>query len=291
MSLNQTKSKNKSKRQISYTDSAGRPLHTFAVCAYGESPYLEACLRSLKKQKMPSEILMATSTPNEHIERLARKYGIPLCIREGEPGITRDWNFAYAKAQTPYVTLAHQDDVYLPQYTQEMYRCLSLSRDPLIFFTDYAEIREGKIVRSNTLLRVKRLMLFPLSFRSLWHSRWVRRRILSFGCPILCPSVAFVRDSLPKEVFVHHFYTDEDWEAWERLSRLEGSFVYCDRILACRRIHPDSETSRRMKLGQRIEEDLVMFRKFWPEPIARLIAALYKNSEKSNDLSKEKHHG
>ena len=39
-------------------------LHTFAVCAYGESPYLEECVQSLLAQKVRTRILIATSTPN-----------------------------------------------------------------------------------------------------------------------------------------------------------------------------------------------------------------------------------
>ena len=62
------------------------PAHSFAVCAYGESPYLEACLRSLKAQtvKEGTEILICTSTPNSHISRLAEKYGVPLRVRDVE---------------------------------------------------------------------------------------------------------------------------------------------------------------------------------------------------------------
>lgn len=32
---------------ITGADKEGQPLHTFAVCAYKDSPYLEACIRSL----------------------------------------------------------------------------------------------------------------------------------------------------------------------------------------------------------------------------------------------------
>ena len=38
-------------------------FHTFVICAYGESPYLEACIRSLLSQTEKSRILCATSTP------------------------------------------------------------------------------------------------------------------------------------------------------------------------------------------------------------------------------------
>ena len=45
--------------------------HTFAVCAYGESPYLTECLDSLLAQTVKSRILIATATPNEFIRRTA----------------------------------------------------------------------------------------------------------------------------------------------------------------------------------------------------------------------------
>ena len=51
-------------------------LHTFVICAYKESPYLEECVESLKNQEQQSNILMVTSTPNEYIEKISRKYGI-----------------------------------------------------------------------------------------------------------------------------------------------------------------------------------------------------------------------
>ena len=39
--------------------------HTFVICAYKESPYLEECIQSLQAQTVSSQILMVTSTPNE----------------------------------------------------------------------------------------------------------------------------------------------------------------------------------------------------------------------------------
>ena len=61
--------------------------HTFVICAYKESPYLEECILSLKNQTQESRILMITSTPNAHITSLADKYQISLLVNEGEGGI------------------------------------------------------------------------------------------------------------------------------------------------------------------------------------------------------------
>ena len=87
-----------------------KKLHTFAICAYGDSPYLEECMASLACQRQKSEIICCTSTPSPYIEGLAEKYRIPLYVREGESGIREDWLFAYRKASGDLVTIAHQDD-------------------------------------------------------------------------------------------------------------------------------------------------------------------------------------
>jgi len=174
--------------------------HTFVICAYKESPYLEACIQSLQAQTVSSRILMVTSTPNPWIEKCSEKYGIPLEINTGEKGITQDWNFAYHKAKTEFITIAHQDDVYLPGYTEQILTRLKKAKKPLIAFTDYGELREGKVELHNQLLKIKRLMLFPLRGKIFSGSRFVRRRILSMGCPICCPSVTFARKNLPEKI-------------------------------------------------------------------------------------------
>lgn len=45
--------------------------HTFAICAYKESEYLEDCIKSLKGQTVKTNIIMATSTPNDYVKNLA----------------------------------------------------------------------------------------------------------------------------------------------------------------------------------------------------------------------------
>ena len=127
-------------------------------------------------------------------------------------------------------------------------------------------------------------MLLPLRLRCFWNSKFVRRRILSLGSPICCPSVTFVKKNCPEIVFQHGFRADEDWQAWELLSRQKGAFVYCRKPLMLHRIHEDSETSKILGDNARTKEDYVMFCKFWPKPIAKRLTKLYGTSVKSNNL-------
>ena len=148
--------------------------HTFVICAYKESPFLEECIVSLKEQTVPTQVIIVTSTPNEHITALAEKYGIELYINTGDHGIVQDWNFGYSKCKTPYVTIAHQDDVYFPKYAERAISFLEKSNYPLIYFSDYCEIRNGKKIKTNRLLKIKRILLLPLRVKGLQKSRFVR---------------------------------------------------------------------------------------------------------------------
>ncbi len=259
--------------------------HTFAICAYKESPYLEECIQSLKKQSLQSRIIMVTSTPNDFIAEMAEKYQIAYFVNQGEGGITQDWNFAYACAKTPYITIAHQDDVYERDYLKTAMGMLKTSKKPLIFFSDYFEVRDGKKVIKNRLLTIKRMMLLPLRLSVFQSSVWIRRRILSFGSPICCPSVTFAAKNLPKVVFQNGFRACEDWEAWEMISKYKGDFLYSKKSLMGHRIHEDSETSAIIGDNQRSGEEYKMFLKFWPPFIAKYLVRIYAKGQDSNQLN------
>lgn len=266
--------------------------HMFVICAYQESPYLGACIRSLLSQSVRTGICIATSTPNDMIRRQAEHYHLPLFVNHGEKGIAGDWNFALSCAGTRLVTIAHQDDLYGKQYAERILRAANECRHPLLVFSDYCELREvqsgtgerpsWQIVPSDRLLRVKRLLLLPLVLRPLWKSRPVRRFILSLGSAICCPAVTLACDHLEMPVFENNMKSNIDWQAWEKISKKRGEFAYIPEPLMLHRIHGASTTSGLLAQNGRMREDLVMYRKFWPEPAARAIEHFYRTAEKSN---------
>lgn len=262
--------------------------HTFVICAYKESPYLEECILSLLNQTVKSKIMIATSTMNELISGLAEKYEVELYENTGESGITQDWNFALSKVETKFATIAHQDDTYEATYTEELLKAIGDVKKPLIAFSDYFELRNGIQVYDERILKIKRMMLIPLKIRAFSGSKFVRRRVLSLGDPIACPAVTFNLDELEQPIFVNHFRSCEDWEAWERISKMKGEFVYVPKPLMSHRIHEDSATTAIIQDNARVEENYIMYRKFWPKGIAKLINHFYTKSEKSNVLDEEK---
>lgn len=257
--------------------------HTFVICAYKESPYLVECIKSLQEQSLDSHLVLATSTPNDHIHTLCKQYGIEMHVNAcANQGIAGDWNFALSCAQTPLVTLAHQDDVYLPNYTHDMLKYINACEDPLLYFCNYYELRGGQAVTHNTLLAIKRLLLSPLRNKALARRRYIKRRVLSLGNPICCPSCTFVCPKLEFPLFEKGFGSNLDWQTWEKLSRQSGSFVYNPQALMMHRIHEGSETSRLIENNARKQEDLEMLKRFWPAPIARLINTVYSEGQVSN---------
>lgn len=256
--------------------------HTFALCAYGEGPYLRECIASLKDQSVASHIILCTSTPNGWIEDAARQADIELFVSGEAPGIAHDWNYALSCADTPLVTIAHQDDVYCAPYAQAMLEAMNDAERPLLFFTNYGELRDGEPVDDNRLLAVKRKLLRPLEDKANRADVRVRRRVLSLGSAICCPSVTMAVDALPYPVFQDGMKSNLDWEAWERISHLSGEFLYDPRILMYHRIHEGSETSALIKDNTRTAEDREMLRRFWPAPIAWALNLAHGLGRKSN---------
>ena len=258
--------------------------HTFVVCAYKESKYLERCIRSVLNQSVKSRVLMATSTDNAYIRSMAEKYGLELSVASHESDISRDWNFAIAQADTDYVTIAHQDDIYDRTYAESVCRALDSRSDSLICCTGYYEIRRGDKVITNTNLVIKRILLMPLLLRACSGLKFIKRAPIALGNGICCPSVTFVKSKVPTPLFAVGMKSNIDWEAWERLSKMRGSFGYVPRPLMGHRIHEESTTTEIIGDSSRGEEDYYMFKKFWPDFLARRLARAYKNSERSNAL-------
>ncbi|MBO7515087.1 MAG: glycosyltransferase [Lachnospiraceae bacterium] len=253
-------------------------VHTFVICAYKESPYLEDCIRSIRAQMIPGRVLIATSTPNAHITRLAQQYDIPVVVNPKQKGIGYDFDFALHAGKTPLVTVAHQDDTYDPWFTG---RVISAWKpDTLIAYTDYREIDgDGEALPVNRNLRIKKVLLFPTRFKHLSAFRLIKRSSIALGNGICCPSVTFAAEKMPEKLFSGKMKSNVDWSAWEILSRKKGRFTYIPQTLMSHRIHDEATTSQLILDHKRTAEDLAMFRRFWPSFIAKRLCAFYSKAE------------
>jgi glycosyltransferase involved in cell wall biosynthesis len=259
--------------------------HTFIVCAYKENLYLEECVKSVVSQTINSNVLISTSTPNDFIYNVAKKYDLDVVINKGIGDITDNFNFAYSQVNTELITICHQDDYYANDYLENVLKYLNKSKDPLICFTDYYELREEQIIKSNSLLKTKRVLLSPLRISLFWGNKFIRRRILSFGNPICCPSVTFVKSRIHNPNFNGLYRATFDWRVWEKISKFNGDFIFCPKPLLYRRIHKESTTTETILNNARTVQDQEIFQLFWPKWIAVKLAKLYDSGcQKNNNI-------
>ena len=263
-----------SKRQSMHRDVSSQ--HTFVVLAHGESPFLEDCLRSLAAQTLKSTIMMVTSTPSAKTRQVAERYGICYGVNKKSGGIADDWNFAMRSADTPYVTLAHQDDIYEAEYVEGMLASARAATDALITFSDYVQLDGSQKTHATPLLRIKKAILSAVFLgRIAISSRWAKRLLLSFGCPICCPSVMYRREMLVEQEFHSSFEVNLDWKYWIDLTHIGGAFVYVRRPLLTYRAHQATTTSGAIASGQRKDEDLRCFKLLWPGFLAAILSRFY----------------
>lgn len=259
--------------------------HSFAVMAYKNSPFLSDCLDSLLNQTVKSNIYITTSTPTDHIMEIAKKYNIEVFITDSDRGIAHDWNFSLEQATTKYVTLAHQDDIYLPTYTENCINKAEKFNDTLICFTDYSEMVDN-VERKNTLmLRTKRIMLKSfMPFKRNIKSKFWKKISQSFGSPIPCPSVMYNRKNLGSFRFAEDYSISLDWDAWLRMAEITGRFVYVPKLLLQHRIHKSSATTAGINSNVRQNEDYKIYSRIWPGFIVSILMKFYSKSYKSNEI-------
>lgn len=260
-------------------------MHTFVVLAYKESVYLEQCVKSVLNQKYPSRVIIATSTPNDYIKELANKYSLEIKVNpDAGKGIGYDFDFAVSCGNNQLVTVAHQDDIYDYEYSDKIIKAYQNNPNSLIIFSDYYEIRnEGKVC-SNLNLKIKRILLTPLRIKALTNKKFGKRLVLRFGNAICCPAVTFVNDNIrTNDIFKCKFVCDVDWYAWEKISKMKGSFTFVPDLLMGHRVHEESTTTEIINERVRTKEDLEMFQKFWPKSISKFINKFYVKAEDSNN--------
>ena len=258
--------------------------HSFVICAYKENPFLEDTIKSLKMQTLKSNIFLTTSTPNDYILNLCKKYDIKYFINKCPKNAGTDWNYGFDNTPTPLVTLAHQDDIYEPDFLKETIKYFNQHEDVIIAFTNYYEIRNHKTVFKNRLLKIKRLMNMPFKFSVLQKSKFLRRRNLSIGCSICCPAVTYNKKITGKSIFDTKYINSCDYKTWCDLAELNGRFIYIDKPLIGHRIYAESATSKNLGENIRKKEDFEIMSMYWPKFIAKVINNIYSISEKSNDL-------
>lgn len=250
--------------------------HTFSVCAYKESEYLEKCIKSLLKQEVKSNIIICTSTPCEFISNIATKYNLELFVRDGKSDIRDDWNFAYDKAETDLVTVAHQDDYYRHDYVENLLKKASKYNNKfLFFFTDYMPLKNDKIGKRDANSKIRRLLRWTMKVSLFANIRFFKKSILMLGNSICCPTATYNKKALGESFFTSELKFNIDWDTFYKLANMKGRFIYVDKPLTYYRIHDSATSKEFIDNNGRVLEDTIMFNKFWPKWVTKIIMKYY----------------
>lgn len=257
--------------------------HTFAICAYKDSPYLESCIKSLAAQTIPANMILCTSTPSEFLENMAKKYHLSYYVRDGKSDIQDDWNFAVAMADSDLVTIAHQDDMYHKTYGEMVQKCWSRYPDTTVMTTDAVIVKHGALQKPDLVMFVKKCLRLPLRVNRFNHIRFFKRAALMFGNPIMCPSCTYNKKMLGEPVFQSSYKFALDWDTMASLADRKGRFVCVERPLLYYRVHEEATTKQCIKDHRREREEREMFSRFWPSWVVKLLMKGYQKAYDSYD--------
>lgn len=250
---------------------------TFVIPAFGKSEFLEECLHSLSIQTYPCKIVITTSNYSDWLAELAVRNGIDLINHSNGGSIANDWNFAINFPSSDIVVLAHQDDVYHPSFAMKIVEFLTHHPNVGFVFTDAYELTDCKISKYNLRILVKKILIrFGFFGKKSIRNHSEFWRLLSFGCPIPCPSVAYRPSLLGTFAFSDNFSVNLDWDAWSRLGFHGVCCGYINEYLMTHRIHSSSETQKAIESNVRYDEDIRIFKRYWPGFITNILVRLYR---------------
>jgi cellulose synthase/poly-beta-1,6-N-acetylglucosamine synthase-like glycosyltransferase len=258
--------------------------HTFAITVYKESAYLEQCIQSIVNQTVKTNAIIVTSTPTEFSRDIAEKYGIPYHINSTEKkNAATNWNFAIEKAETDLVTVAHQDDMYQPDYAENVLNKFARHNNVQIAFTGYIDMINGKIRKYSMSAFVKSTLLLPFYFSEATSSNFFKRLVLLFGNPICCSSVTFNKALTGDQIFSDRYVFALDWFAWYEMSAKPGGFMFINKKLIIHRIHNSSVTAASSNNGAAKREEQAFFEMIWGNKfIARILSRVYRLGDLDN---------
>ena len=234
----------------------GNMKHTFVILAYNESDDLEECIKSVINQSVKSNVVIATSTPNDYIIDLASQYSLGVMVNKAKSNKGRDYNFAVNSFDTELITIAHQDDLYDRNYTKEILNCYNKHSGATIIFTDNYEIDNNVKVKKSKKLFWKRYFLFPLRFKFFQNKKFFKLRALRRDKYICTSSITFVKKNISKDVFPTNLKYDNDWKGLIDLAKDNTNFVYLAKKLVGYRVILKEDNKTKEKEDESIQSSL-----------------------------------
>ena len=115
-------------------------------------------------------------------------------------------------------------------------------------------------------------------------SRFIRRRVLSLGSPICCPSATYYRPNLMKQVFLNGFRADEDWKHGRDYQSLRETLYSVIRYSHITEYMRTQRQLRFLMIIRDLKKITLCIRSSGPKCIAKMLTKAYSKSEESNNM-------
>ncbi len=237
------------------------PAATFAIPCRNAGRHLRPLLHSLLAQtRQDFELLLVDDASNDGSPELARAVAgdrVQVHRNEQPLGIGANWNRCVELARAPFVCLAHQDDVYEPEYLERMLAAFAARPDAGMAHCRAAAIDADGRGMPSAAERFK---------AHFWRHSPGRDRAAHYerlwrGNFIVCPSMCFRADALratgPFRTDLHFAL---DWEYTFRLLRAGFGIVDVHEVLMHYRRHDDAATTAANRTHTRLGEELQVLR-------------------------------
>ena len=125
-------------------------------------------------------------------------------------------------------------------------KAIEKHKDSIIIFTKYYELREDGNVYDSRFLRIKHLMNSVISM--IPSNKFLRH--------LCCPAVTYHKSKIGSINFRTDYQNSHDWEAYVRLAKLSGEYVYIPQSLVGHRVYTDSQTTKSIANGLELRKIL-----------------------------------
>lgn len=172
--------------------------------------------------------------------------------------ITNNFNNCVKYAKTELFCIMHQDDIYEPNYLEEMLKGMSIYKDAVIAHCDFFTIDEtnSKILDMKYELKRK---LFSNQEEYTFKDYLDEFELLMMGDYIICPSVMY-RRSIFEEIgyFDERYSQVEDWDFYLKVLLNQNRILRVNKQLFNYRIHKKTKSNELVKNLVKYKEEIFM---------------------------------
>ncbi|HEV2720182.1 MAG TPA: glycosyltransferase [Thermoanaerobaculia bacterium] len=239
---------------------------TFVMPIWNGARHLREALASLLQQG--ARVVCVDDASTDDSAAFVRASGVELVQNEQRLGLAGNWNRCMALVTTPFFVLAHQDDVYEPNYAATMLALIEQHPRAFIAHCKTTAIDHDGRAISTPAARYK---------ESLWpqddpyeESGDPGLRRLARGNFIVAPSVVFRTDAARAIGPFSPFAFVTDWEYWLRGLLAGYTIAGTQRRLVRFRRHAETATHALERTLDRYREEIALQQ--WIEREARIPA-------------------